>query len=96
MQMLYNSDCFAVLRIDVPVQGADESTGARGGFEIVDKFARKGIFIDGAVAQGFKEGFEDGGEVDEDSLDAFEDEDEVADGNPAGAAENNDEDEEAK
>ena len=30
--------------------------GSRGGFEIVDKFARKGIFIEGAVAQSFKDG----------------------------------------
>ncbi len=29
---------------------------ARGGYEIVDKFARKGIFIEGEVAQGFKAG----------------------------------------
>ncbi len=54
MQMLYNSDSFAVMQIDVPAQGAD--TAARGGYEIVDKFARKGIFIEGAVAQGFKAG----------------------------------------
>jgi len=54
MQMLYNSDSFTVLQIDVPAQGVDEA--ARGGYEIVDKFARKGIFIEGAVAQGFKAG----------------------------------------
>jgi hypothetical protein len=56
MQMLYNSDHFAVLQIDVPAQAADGSASSRGGFEIVDKFARKGIFIEGAVAQGFKDG----------------------------------------
>jgi hypothetical protein len=28
----------------------------RGGYEIVDKFARKGIFIEGAVAQSFNDG----------------------------------------
>jgi hypothetical protein len=54
MQMLYNSDNFVVLQIDVPAQGADDP--ARGGYEIVDKFARKGIFIEGAVAQNFKAG----------------------------------------
>jgi hypothetical protein len=60
MQMLYNSDSFAVVVFDVP---ADESLGGtdklgRGGYEIVDKFARKEIFIEGALAQSFKEGVE--------------------------------------
>ena len=54
MQMLYNSDSFVVVQIDVP--GQDERDAARGGYEIVDKFARKGIFIEGAVAQSFKDG----------------------------------------
>jgi hypothetical protein len=55
MQMLYNSDSFAVVSFDVP---ADDERGAsaRGGYEIVDKFARKEIFIQGALAQSFKEG----------------------------------------
>ena len=55
MQMLYNSDSFAVVSFDVP---ADEGEGAltRGGYEIVDKFARKGIFIEGDVARCFKDG----------------------------------------
>jgi hypothetical protein len=54
MQMLYNSDSFAVLQIEF---GLPETEGVkRGGFEIVDKFARKGIFIEGAVAQSFKDG----------------------------------------
>jgi hypothetical protein len=56
MQMFYNSDHFAVLRIDVPNAEADGVSGGRGGFEIVDKFARKGIFIEGAVAQSFNNG----------------------------------------
>ena len=56
MQMLYNSDSFAVLQIELgePESGA-EGVG-RGGYEIVDKFARKGIFIQGAVAQSFHDG----------------------------------------
>ncbi len=57
MQMLYNSDSFAVVQFDVPAPGADE-TATRGGFEIVDKFARKEIFIEGALAASFKEGVE--------------------------------------
>lgn len=54
MLMLYNSDSFAVVQFDV---GGDTAGGAmpqRGGYEIVDKFARKEIFIDGAVALQFK------------------------------------------
>ena len=35
---------------------AQAEGGSRGGYEIVDKFARKGIFIEGAVAQSFKDG----------------------------------------
>lgn len=57
MQMLYNSDNFAVLQIDVGGPEAESAPSvSRGGFEIVDKFARKGIFIEGAVAQSFKDG----------------------------------------
>jgi len=61
MQMLYNSDSFAVVMFDVPAvssgEGSDENL-RRGGYEIVDKFARKEIFIEGALAQSFKEGVE--------------------------------------
>ncbi len=55
MQMLYNSDQYAVVQIGEPEA---DSTGApeHGGYEIVDKFARRGIFLDGAVAEGFKRG----------------------------------------
>lgn len=56
MQMLYNSDSFAVLQIEFGLPGAATEGGSRGGYEIVDKFARKGIFIEGAVAQSFKDG----------------------------------------
>jgi hypothetical protein len=56
MQMLYNSDSFAVLQIEFGLADAAAEGAARGGFEIVDKFARKGIFIEGAVAQSFKDG----------------------------------------
>ena len=56
MQMLYNSDSFAVLQLEfgAPADGAEGKL--RGGYEIVDKFARKGIFIEGAVAQSFHDG----------------------------------------
>lgn len=63
MQMLYNSDNYAVVQIDMssPKQEGDP-VGApvlsRGGYEIVDKFARKEIFIEGALAEQFKLGVE--------------------------------------
>jgi Protein of unknown function (DUF3567) len=69
MQMLYNSDSFAVVLFDVaaavpasaPVEPATEGTDAplsHGGYEIVDKFARKEIFLQGAMAESFKQGVE--------------------------------------
>lgn len=55
MNLVYNSDQFAVLQIDLPTpdDGAAEPT-PRGGFEIVDKSARQGIFIEGALALRFR------------------------------------------
>ena len=59
MLMLYNSDNFAVVQIDVPAPSHEESGPlTRGGYEIVDKFARKEIFLEGAMAESFKEGVE--------------------------------------
>lgn len=63
MHMLYNSENFAVVHFDVPsslpgdVAGA-RATSSQGGYEIVDKFARKEIFIQGALAESFKQGVE--------------------------------------
>ena len=57
MQMVYNSDNFAVMRFDVPAEDASTAqptAPTRGGYEIVDKFARKEIFIDGALAESFR------------------------------------------
>jgi Protein of unknown function (DUF3567) len=59
MQMLYNSESFAVVQFEVPTQKAPANGDAsltRGGYEIVDKFARKEIFIEGALAESFKQG----------------------------------------
>jgi hypothetical protein len=55
MQMLYNSDSFVVVQFEA---AADAEAGplSRGGYEIVDKFARKEIFIEGALAESFKQG----------------------------------------
>ena len=58
MQMLYNSDSFAVVQFDVPGATGDAAP-ARGGFEIVDKLARKEIFIEGAVAESFQRGVQE-------------------------------------
>ena len=55
MQMLYNSDSFVVVQFDVPGP-ADDPAPRRGGFEIVDKFARKEIFLQGLVADSFERG----------------------------------------
>ena len=55
MQMLYNSDSYVVVQFDVP-SSETEALPQRGGFEIVDKFARKEIFIEGAIADSFRRG----------------------------------------
>ncbi len=61
MQMLYNSDHYAVVMFDVPAspdggQSPEAGTLSRGGYEIVDKFTRKEIYIEGSLAESFKEG----------------------------------------
>jgi Protein of unknown function (DUF3567) len=64
MHMLYNSDSYAVVLFDAfteqpSAEGAPlGDAGQRGGYEIVDKFARKEIFIQGALAESFKLGVE--------------------------------------
>lgn len=55
MQMVYNSDAFVVVQFEVPQATFGSDTLSRGGFEIVDKFARKEIFIEGAMAEVFKD-----------------------------------------
>jgi hypothetical protein len=54
MQMLYNSDSFAVVQFDVATE--DGAPLTRGGYEIVDKFARKELFLEGLLAEQFKQG----------------------------------------
>ena len=58
MNMLYNSDNYTVVQFVVPDETGPETAPvpARGGYEIVDKFARKEIFIEGALAESFKAG----------------------------------------
>lgn len=75
MHMLYNSDSFIVVQFEVPLVEAETGPQLnRGGFEIVDKFARKEIFIEGALAESFSQGVQaliEDGEPSEDELDAF-------------------------
>lgn len=56
MQMLYNSDNFAVVAFELPSHDAAAPQLTRGGFEIVDKAARKEIYLEGAAAEGFQLG----------------------------------------
>ena len=63
MQVLYNSDSYAVVLFEVPADaGADASAvnaaPGRGGYELVDKFARKEIYLSGTLAESFKTGVE--------------------------------------
>ena len=68
MQMLYNSDSFSVVLFDVAAAVAPEAVAplepqaheplSHGGYEIVDKFARKEIFLQGVMAESFKDGVE--------------------------------------
>lgn len=60
MQTLYNSDSYVVVSFDLtPADGGQPgATGPlrRGGFEVIDKLARKEIFIEGALAERFQQG----------------------------------------
>jgi len=58
MQMLYNSDHYVVVAFDAGASGGNgaQPSPQQGGYEIVDKFARRGIFLNGAVAEGFQRG----------------------------------------
>lgn len=77
MQLVYQSDQFVVVAFDVvPEQGGDRPPAPRrGGYEIVDKLARREIFIEGAVAEQFQIGVrslvEDRGGADAEALDEF-------------------------
>ena len=61
MQMLYNSDSYAVVLFEVggDAEPTDATGGAEpkgGGYEIVDKFAGKETFISGTLAVSFRAG----------------------------------------
>ena len=59
MQMLYNSDSFVVVRFELaPMPAGPEPALSQGGYEIVDKFTRKEIFIVGALGSAAAPGVE--------------------------------------
>lgn len=61
MHMLYNSDTYVVVQFDASVDAGQPEAAEparQGGYELVDKFARREIFIQGAMAERFKAGVE--------------------------------------
>lgn len=54
--IIYDSDAFSVFQLhwDGGAANGPEASAPHGGFEIVDKFARKEIFLEGRVADGFR------------------------------------------
>ncbi len=61
MQLIYNSDNYVVVVFEATGPDGASPPGAAGalsrpGYEIVDKFKRKEIFIEGAVAESFHQG----------------------------------------
>ena len=78
MQTLYNSDSFTVVAFeavaaDAVSDPARPRPGSRGGYEIVDKFTRKEIFIQGELAASFQQGVQAlvAQGPDEEALDAY-------------------------
>ena len=74
MQMLYNSDHYVVVEFDMgPDVSSDDGAASKGAYEIVDKFSRRGIFLNGAAADGFKAGVNAlvEGDPTEEEVDAF-------------------------
>lgn len=58
MELLYHSEAFVVMQFTLAGETANTADVARGGYEIVDKFARKEIYLQGAVAASFQRGVE--------------------------------------
>ena len=52
MQLVYDSESFAVMAVEIPVEGTDP----RGAFEIVDKRGQRDIFLEGVLAETFQAG----------------------------------------
>lgn len=58
MHMLYNSDSFVVVQFQLPEEEQRPGHARRDGFEIVDKQARREIYLQGPVAESFQRGVE--------------------------------------
>lgn len=74
MQMLYDSDSYAVVQFDLGGDQERVPAQRRGGYEIVDKLARKEIYLEGVVAQAFRKGVEaivEKGPANEEAIDDF-------------------------
>lgn len=56
MQMLYHSDQYVVVRFELAATGSVPEGLTDGGFEIVDKAARREVFLVGALAEQFRQG----------------------------------------
>jgi hypothetical protein len=54
MHLLYNSDSFAVVHFDIASQLTPAAPA--GGYEIVDKLAKREIYLQGALADSFQRG----------------------------------------
>jgi hypothetical protein len=75
--MIYDSEAFCVLQLDW--SGSEEAQAekapdlSRGGYEIVDKFARKEIFLGGRAAEGFRDSVQQliASEPSSEEIDAF-------------------------
>ncbi len=78
MQMLYNSESYVVVRFEVDEAAPDgmrmlTAPTGRGGYQIVDKFAGREIYLQGAMAAHFQAGVDaliEAGPSEED-VDAF-------------------------
>ena len=75
MQMLYNSDNYVVVEFELPARSGDGPATplSRGGYEIVDKFARTEIYIEGALAESFKRGVQALSSAHEPSAEQYDD-----------------------
>ena len=56
MHMLYQSDSYVVVQIDLPAAAPGEGPLTRGGYEIVDRHARREVCLEGLMAEHFKQG----------------------------------------
>ena len=54
MQTIYNSQIYVVVEI-----GSADGDARHGGFEIMDKTVGRGIFIDGTLAEHFRQGVQE-------------------------------------